>query len=256
MLAGVGLNRRRPSEIGALRAADIRRWVGRDLRILRVTTAQSQRRMASRCGISQSFESQVERGIGNASLEVLAALAEAGGGKLVVRIVPGDGVSLRDSGQLEIVQLISTECHDRWRRIVEMPVGEASDRRAADLVVQLPEEVNLVEVERAWVDHQAQYRNLQLKRTALSQQLGRPVNLIIALVDTERTRRALTGFEAIIRETLPVPSRRIWACLRSGTPIGGDGILWVRPAHLRSRRLQHGARGADAPAPMAREYSG
>ena len=76
MIAGVGLNRRRPSEIGTLRAADIRRWVGRDLRILRVTTAQSQRRMASRCGISQSFESQVERGTGNASLEVLAALAE------------------------------------------------------------------------------------------------------------------------------------------------------------------------------------
>lgn len=238
MIAGVGLNRRRPSEIGTLRAADIRRWVGRDLRILRVTTAQSQRRMASRCGISQSFESQVERGTGNASLEVLAALAEAGGGKLVVRIVPGDGVSLRDSGQLEIVQLISTECHDRWRRTVEMPVGEAPDRRAADLVVQVPEEVNLIEVERAWVDHQAQYRNLQLKRTALSQQLGRPVNLIIALVDTERSRRALTGFETIIRETLPVPSRRVWASLRSGTPIGGDGILWVRPADLRSGRLR------------------
>ena len=225
----------RTLQAGVSRAGDLRRWVGREIRLLRHGGGWSQRELAARCGISQSFESDVEHGIGQASLEILAALAAAGGGKLVVRVVPGNGVSLRDSGQLEIVELIMAACHPRWRTTVEMPIGTPPDRRAADLVTEMAEEIDMIEVERAWVDHQGQYRPLQLKRAALAERLGRTVNLIIALADTPRTRAALAGHEQLIRDTLPVPSRRIWASLRSGVPIGGDGILWIRPAVLRER---------------------
>lgn len=76
------------------------------LRILRVSSGQSQRILAARSGISQTFESDIERGDARASIETLASLAEASGGRLIMRIAPGSGVSLRDSGQLEIVQLI------------------------------------------------------------------------------------------------------------------------------------------------------
>jgi hypothetical protein len=159
-------------------------------------------------------------------------------------VIPGDGVSLRDSGQLEIVQSIIAECHPRWDHTIEVPIGTPPDLRAADLVSQLAEEVDMIEVERAWFDHQGQYRPLQLKREALAERLGRPVNLIIALVDTERTRRALSGLDHILDQTLPVPSRRIWASLRSGTPIGGDGILWVRPGDLHRKRQAFQPRSA------------
>lgn len=191
--------------------------------------------MARRAGISQSFESAIERGVALPTLEVLSALAFAGGGRLVVRVAPGDGISLRDSGQLEIVQLIASECHPRWRRTIEMPIGIGPDRRAADLVIETHEEVVLIEVQRVWVDHQGQYRPLQLKRAALAERLGRPVSLVLALIDTERTRRTLVGHQSVLRETLPVSSRRIWAAIRSGERIGGDGILWIRPSALRAR---------------------
>ena len=233
----MGIDRRRPTELGKARAGDLRRWVGRDLKLLRVASAQTQRQMALRSGISQSFESEIERGTRAASVEVLSTLAEAGGGRLVMRIVTGDGVSLRDSGQLDVVQLIAAQCHPRWHKTIEMPIGLPPDRRAADLVVEIPAETNMLEVERAWVDHQGQLRPLQLKRAALSERLGRPVNLIIALLETERTRVALAGYEAIVRETAPMTSRHIWAALRSGEPVGGDGILWVRPSALRARGL-------------------
>lgn len=234
----MGLDRRRPKEVGATRASDLRRWVGRDLKILRVSSGQTQRAIAFRSGVSQAFQSEIERGTGNASLEMLATIAEAAGGRLVMRVVPGDGVPLRDSGQLTIVQSIIAECHPRWEHTIEMPIGSPPDLRAADLVCQTPEEVDMIEVERGWFDHQGQYRPLQLKRDALAERIGRPVNLIIALVDSERTRRALSGLDHILTHTLPVPSRRIWASLRSGTPIGGDGILWVRPGELQLRQRQ------------------
>lgn len=221
-----------------MRASDLRRWVGRDLRILRVSSGQTQRAIGIRSGVSQAFASEVERGVGNASLETLATVAEAVGGRLIVRVIPGNGVSLRDSGQLAIVQLIIAECHPRWDHTIEMPIGTPPDLRAADLVSQVPEEVDMIEVERGWIDHQAQYRQLQLKRAALSERLGRPANLIIALVDTERTRRALGGLDHILDQTLPVPSRRIWASLRAGTPIGGDGVLWIRPGELQVKRRE------------------
>lgn len=209
-----------------------------------MSSGQTQRAIGSRSGVSQAFESEIERGTGKASLETLATIAEAVGGRLVVRVIPGNGVSLRDSGQISIVQAIMAECHRRWEHTIEMPIGTPPDLRAADLVSQTPEEVDMIEVERGWFDHQAQYRPLQLKREALAERLGRPVNLIIALVDSERTRRALSGMNRILDETLPVPSRRIWASLRSGTPIGGDGILWIRPGELQLRQQKAGQPGA------------
>lgn len=221
-----------------MRASALRRWIGRDLRILRVSSGQTQRAIGIRTGVSQAYESEIERGVGNASLETLATVAEAAGGRLVVRVIPGNGVSLRDSGQLAIVQSIIAECHPRWKHTIEMPIGTPPDLRAADLVSQVPEEVDMIEVERGWIDHQSQYRPLQLKRLALAERLGRPVNLIIALVDTAGTRRALGGLDLILEQTLPVSSRRIWASLRSGTPIGGDGILWVRPGELQVKQRE------------------
>lgn len=240
----MGLDRRRPREVGSRRASDLRRWIGRDLKILRVSSGQTQRAIGTRSGVSQAYESEIERGTGKASLETLATIAEAVGGRLVVRVIPGDGVSLRDSGQLAIVQSIIAECHPRWEHTIEMPIGSPPDLRAADLVSQLPEEVDMIEVERGWFDHQGQYRPLQLKREAIAERLGRPVNLIIAMVDSDRTRRTLGGMDHILDQTLPVPSRRIWASLRSGTPIGGDGILWIRPGELQLRQQKAAQPGA------------
>lgn len=229
----MAIDRRRPVDVGTLRARELRRWVGRDLRIMRVTGGSPQRRVAARSGISQPFLSVVERGGGGASLEVLSTLAEAVGGRLSIRVIPGDGVSLRDSGQLHIVQLIARQCHPRWRHEIERPVADPPDRRAADLVLELAEEVNVVEVERWWVDHQAQLRALQLKRDALSHRMGRRVNLVVCVLDTRRNRASLNAFEASVQQSFPVRARAVWHALQSGVPIGGDAFVWIRPHALR-----------------------
>jgi hypothetical protein len=89
-----------------------------------------------------------------------------------------------------------------------------------------------VEIERMIVDFQAQLRSAQLKRNALASGDPRPVRLVIAVPDTRATRRMLTDLDAVMAATLAVPSRRIWHGLRTGTPIGGDGLLFVRTDRL------------------------
>jgi hypothetical protein len=54
------------------------------------------------------------------------------------------------------------------------------------------------------------------------------VQLVLAVPDTRAVRARLAKFGELISRTLPITSRSIWAALRSGEPVGGDGILFVR----------------------------
>ena len=110
----------------------------------------------------------------------------------------------------------------------EVPVGRSNDLRAADVVIEQDAEINLMEIERGLFDFQAQLRAAQLKRGSLAEMIGRSVNLIIAVPDTLRSRTVLAPHAAVIASALPIPSRRIWAALRGGQRIKGDGLLWVR----------------------------
>jgi guanyl-specific ribonuclease Sa len=83
-------------------------------------------------------------------------------------------------------------------------------------------------VERALLAFQAQLRAAQLKRAAMAERTGRTVRLVIAVPDTRRNRAAVLAHQSLLAAALPVPSKRIWACIRSGVPIEGDGLLWVR----------------------------
>lgn len=113
-------------------------------------------------------------------------------------------------------------------------MGVPPDRRAADLLLEAPAEVVQVEIERALLDIQAQLRAAQLKRAALAERLARPVRLVIALPDTRRNR-AVVREHSVLGAALPTPSKRVLASLRSGSPIGADGLLWV-PSFLAQAR--------------------
>ena len=89
-------------------------------------------------------------------------------------------------------------------------------------------EVIAVEIERALLDLQAQLRSAQLKRLAYAERVGRSVRLVMAIPDTYRNRTAFGEHRALIEAALPVPPRRIWAALRSGDDLNGDGFLWIR----------------------------
>lgn len=209
---------------------DIIDTFGHELRLASANAGLTQHQLAERAKCSQSEVSRVWRGVVAVDLRFAEELARAAGYRLRLTLVPEHGVNLRDSGQLSVAELIRRNAHPVWRATFERPVGRPPDRRAADLVLDQGAEIILVEIERWLLDFQAQLRAGQLKRAALAELLGRPVRLVIAVPDLARSRDAVAPHAGVIGAALPVSSRRAWAGIRSGEPIGGDALLWVRGA--------------------------
>jgi transcriptional regulator with XRE-family HTH domain len=206
----------------------------RELVSARAVAGLTQGQVARRAGVSQALVSQAEHGRTLPSLRVMHRLVAATGHDLSLRLFPADGVRLRDSGQLSMAEQIRGIAHPSWRVRLEVPVGAPPDRRAADMVLDVGGEWVSVEIERALLDLQAQLRSAQLKRAALAERMERAVRLVIAVPDTRRNRAVVDRHRSMLDAALPVASRRMWACLRSGEPIGGDGLLWLRHQSPRS----------------------
>jgi transcriptional regulator with XRE-family HTH domain len=226
--------RNRPVDTGRSRARFLRQRFGEELRVARVLAGLSQSQLARRARVSQTTVSAVERGARGASMEVASRLATGCGSELGVRLFPGDGVSLRDSGQLAMAEALLAAASPLWHARLELPVSTshrgAADRRAADLVLEGTSEVLHIEIERRLVDLQAQLRSATLKRDALAVRFQNPVRLILALPDRRSARAAVEQMSALIARTLPAGSARIRRSLVTGEPLDGDGILfWPMP---------------------------
>jgi transcriptional regulator with XRE-family HTH domain len=219
-----------------LRADELAARIARELTSARALAGRTQGEVAREARVSQSFVSQVERGHKLPTVRVMHRLASAVGHDLSIRFYPAGGIRLRDSGQMQMAEAIRAALDPAWRIRLEVPVGPPPDPRAADMVLEAPAEVLQIEIERSLADFQAQVRAAQLKRTTLAERMGRPVRLVIALPDTRRNRALIADHRLVVRATLPESSRRIWACLRSATEIGGDGLLWVQDRGPRASR--------------------
>jgi transcriptional regulator with XRE-family HTH domain len=214
------------------RADELSGRLARELVAARAVSGLTQTQLAERAGVTQSLISQAENARIVPGLQVMHRLAAAAGHDLVLRLYPADGVRLRDSGQLHVAEAIRAAASPAWRVRLEVPVAAAPDRRAFDMVLDGPPGMVALEVERALLDLQAQLRAAQLKRAATVERTGRTIHLLIAVPDTRRNRAAVLTHRSLLAATLPVPSRRIWTCLRAGMPLEGDGLLWVRmPSH-------------------------
>jgi transcriptional regulator with XRE-family HTH domain len=224
--------RARPAHIGRARSTVLAVAFGRELRIARMAHGLTQRQLARLAGVSQAEVSKAERATVDISLEARCRLAAACGHELGWRLYPVATVRLRDSGQLALAQRIVETTHPSWRPRLEVPVAPG-DPRAADLLLTGPTEIVHIEIERALVDFQAQLRSAQLKRELMAAQDARPIRLVIAVPATTNSRERLAPFSQLIQQTMPVTSRRIASALRSGEPVGGDGILFVRAPRQR-----------------------
>ena len=187
----------------------------------------TQRQVASRASVTQSTVSDAEAGDPKVSLEIRCRLAAACGNELSLRLFPVGAVPLRDSGQLTLATAIAAEASSVWLARLEVPTGPGA-LQAADLLLEGPDEVLDIEIERTFVDVQAQLRAAALKRASLSEREARPVRLVIAVPDRRTTRERLAPHAELIQRTFPVASRHIWGAIRHGTPCEGDGILYVR----------------------------
>lgn len=216
-----------PVDAASVGRLEIAEQFGREVRLARTAAGLTQGQLARRSATSQPMISRVESGT-PVNLRSMARVARGVGHQLSVRLYPVDGIRLRDSGQLGVAELIRAEAHHAWRVSLEVPVAPPPDRRAADMVLDSANATVHVEIERSLRDLQAQLRAAQLKRVALSERFGRQVRLILAVPDTAAARGAIAQHSAMIRSALPMTSRAAWAAIRSGTPLPGDALLWVR----------------------------
>lgn len=225
--------RNRPVDIGRARARFLIQRFGRDLRAARLAAGLTQRRAAKLAGLSQAIVSQTERGLTMPGIETSARLAASVGGEVSLVLYPGRGVSLRDSGQLRLAEMVGAHLPRRAQVQYEVPVGEPPDQRAADMVVDVGAQLQMLEIERLIADYQAQYRAAQLKRAALEKRAGKPVRLVWVVSDTRRNRRVLAEHGYVVTNAFTLSHRETWAALAAGTPLRADGMVWLRERHDR-----------------------
>lgn len=208
--------------------------MGGEARLHRLTLGMSRAEVARRARVSESTVERIEAGDPGVQLNTLVAVTTAVGLDLVMHVYPGRTVSLRDSGQLELAEVLRTVAGAYWRARLEVPAGEYG--RSADIVLYGAEEIQHHEIERVATDFQAQYRSARRKTESLSAGERRPVRVVIDVEDTRRNRAALRPHMALIRTELPATTREVMASLRYGQPLGRDGLAWVRRPRPRRDR--------------------
>jgi hypothetical protein len=202
--------------------------VGSDIEISRAALAASIGDVARLARVAPSTVVRVLRGDPGVHLDTLCAVGFAVGLRVNVKAFPAEQPSLRDSGQLRVAEYLVGQAHPSLRSALEVPVGDPFGR-AADLVFFGPTEIMHHEIERRLPDFQAPYRAAALKRDALRAQHARPVRLVLAIEDTYRNRSLVAPHAEMIRTVLPATSAEILRAVRTGSPLGRDGLVWVRP---------------------------
>lgn len=217
--------------------------IGADVEMSRLAFGLTIEQVARRALVAPSTVVRICNGDGGVHLDTLCAVADAVGLRIGVKAFPGRQPTLRDSGQLRIAEYLVAQAHQSLRPSLELPVGDPFGR-AADLVFFGPEEIVHEEIERRLPDFQAPYRAATVKRDALQARHARPVRLVLVIEDTRRNRAPVAPYGELIRTALPATSSEILRSLRAGTPLGRDGLLWVRPwrpPSSPSHRPTHGS---------------
>jgi|SRR5438105_2075551 len=207
----------------------IAREFAEEFRVAASTSGLTQRQIAVRAHVDQSLVSRIQRGLVVPTLEMAERLSLAVGHRLSIKVLPGPGPRLRDTGQMQLAEAIQAQAHPKWKVLLEVPAAPPPDLRAADLVLTQAEHAIHIEIERWLRDFQAQLRRGQLKRLALGERLERPVRLVIAVADSRSCRSVIAQHSAIVHAALPMSPRQTWATIRSGEALANDGLLFVRP---------------------------
>lgn len=202
--------------------------IGVDIETARIGLVRSIEEVARRAVVAPSTVGRVLAGDPGVHLDTLCAVAQAVNLRLSVKAHPRGPLSLRDSGQMRIAQHLLAQLHPSWQPALELPVGDPFGR-AADVVLFGPREIVHIEIERRLPDFQESHRGAMVKREALQARHQRPVRLVLVVEDLAHTRELLRPHLGLIKRVLPAGSPEVLRSLRNGTPLGRDGLLWVRP---------------------------
>ena len=207
---------------------------GADVRNARADRGLTLRQVGLRAGVSPDTARRVEHGDAGAELDTLCAVGAAVGLDLVLQAYPANPPSLRDSGQLIVAQFLCSAAHPSWKAELEVPAGDHGE--AIDVGLFGAREIIDIEVDRLILDWQRQHRRNALKRDYLAARHRRPVRLVMAIEDTARNRTAVAPHLPLIREALPAGTREVLRAMRSGEPLGRDGLIWIRRSRISPPR--------------------
>jgi transcriptional regulator with XRE-family HTH domain len=194
--------------------------VGRELRVSRLTSGMTQRRVAELLHISQSEVSRREHGdVRTLNLIQISRHAAAVGLQPSVNLYPAVRRPL-DRPQLELLGRLRDRIGLAWGWTFEVPIPIAGDYRAGDAVIQSPTTRCLVEAFTRFVDYQAQVRSAHLKQRDLG-----VARLVLLVSDTHANRAAIRAAGSILRESFPIGSRQALSALAAGQDPGGDALI-------------------------------
>lgn len=199
------------------------------------------RNVARLARVSPGTVCRIRLGSATVRVDTLCAVAASLGLDLAIRAFIGREPGLRDTCQLRVAEALCEIAHTSWRPELEVAAGEHG--RSADVVLFGPTEMIHAEIERLLVDFQLQLRSGKRKREALAAQHSRPVRLVLVVQDTHRNRRVAVEHAGLLGRELPAGSREILRALRTGRPLGRDGLLWVRAGARTQAHARTGAPG-------------
>lgn len=198
----------------------------------------SQARLAAAAGISPSHLCEIERGSVEASLEVMAALCEALGGRLRLRIEPGMGPAIRDHLQAAMVEALLQAIHPRWARFPEVAVRRPvrgfidlvlADREANLLVaVEVHSQLRRLEQQLRWANEKAEALR-GLPELAPRGALGAvpTISRLLVLRSTRATRGVADAHQYLLSSAYPAGQREVMASLAGDAPWPAAGIIWM-----------------------------
>jgi transcriptional regulator with XRE-family HTH domain len=227
----------------ARNATASRRALGGEFRRCREDIGVSLSRLAAMAGTPKSYLHEVEEGDANASIDVLARLATALGGRLSVRFEPGAGPRLRDHLQAAMLQALLASLHPRWRRLLE--VGVTRPVRGWIDVVLVDRDAGVViagEAHSQILRLEQQLRWARAKSDAmvaggaseLAAVLGRPdgsratVSQLLLLRSTRATRAALAAYPDLMTAAYPGSHAAAVAALLGEAPWPGSSLVWMQ----------------------------
>jgi DNA-binding XRE family transcriptional regulator len=199
----------------------------------RAEHAMTLEQVARRADVSPDTVKRIEAADPHVQLDNLCAVGAAVNLDVVVRVYRARPPSLRDSGQLELARMVCAIAHPSWDPVLELSAGEHG--KAIDIGFFGAREILDVEIDRLILDLQDQHRRNGLKRDFLAGRHQRPVRLVWVLEDTMRNRSAVAPHRSLIQAAFPAGSRDVLRALRTGEPLGEDGLLWLRRSRPPAR---------------------
>lgn len=214
----------------------IHRTIGEEIANARRDFGVSLSRLAEASGVAKSYLHEIEAGEAAASVDVLAALSAALGGRLSVRFTPGTGSALRDRYQAAMAEALLRVLHPRWRRMPEVAVYRPV-RGVIDVVLDDPDEEVLVasEIQSQMRRFEQQLRWAKAKAEALGAQGShevagfvngtRRVSRLLLLRNTQANRAVIQLHPELIAAAYPARYEDALASLSGTAPWPGAALL-------------------------------